>query len=96
VRINKARLAALPPEKRKEAEAELAKLEQIYGLNPLLTYRPLESQAAYHASPPRSNAFMGGNRSGKTVAGVVDDLIQAVDEEPCPTTCCPTSAGSPR
>jgi hypothetical protein len=84
VRINKARLAALPPEKRKEAEAELAKLEHIYALNPLLTYRPLDSQAAYHASRSKIKAFMGGNRSGKTVAGVVDDLIQAVDEAALP------------
>jgi hypothetical protein len=30
---------------------------------------------------PANKLFLGGNRSGKTTCGIVDDLIQAVDRE---------------
>jgi hypothetical protein len=29
-------------------------------------------------------AFLGGNRSGKTTVGIVDDLIQAIDHDAVP------------
>src|SRR6266576_3570808 len=75
---------ALPPEQQREARELLADLEAKYKRNPLLKYEPHEKQVPFHASRARTKAFMGGNRSGKTTAGIVDDLIQAIDREACP------------
>jgi len=77
--IDPAALAALPADQRVEIEAELAQLAKVFEQNPLLNYYPHEKQIAFHSSRRRIKAFFGGNRSGKTTAGIVDDLIQAVD-----------------
>ena len=77
-------LAALPPEKQDEARALLATLEREYKRNPLLRYEPHPKQAVFHASHAALKAFLGGNRSGKTTAGILDDLIQAIDRGAVP------------
>lgn len=58
--------------------------------NPLQDYnhplRPREhvKQLEFHAAKTKIKAFIAGNRSGKTVACVVDDIIQAVDKDVLP------------
>lgn len=50
--------------------------------NPLIGYVPNSPRhVAYHSAQTRIAGLIGGNRSGKSVAGVVDDLIQALPEE---------------
>ena len=78
---------------------ELAELEAIFEANPLEaynhpeianvfpSYKVHEKQMAFHAikAPPLGiKALIAGNRSGKTVACVVDDIIQLVPEELLP------------
>lgn len=52
--------------------------------NPLLRYYPHDKQRPYHAFRRAIKMFVGGERSGKTVAGNLDDIIQAVDEDVVP------------
>src|SRR5438876_8794180 len=82
--INRAALDALSPEEHREAEKLLAELQAKYDANPLLGYEPHPKQAEFHRARTYIKAFMGGNRSGKTTAGIVDDIIQAVDEDCVP------------
>lgn len=79
---------------------ELAELEAIFEANPLEaynhpeianvfpSYKVHEKQMAFHAikCPPAGiKAAIAGNRAGKTVACVVDDIIQLVDEQFVPS-----------
>lgn len=82
--IDRAALEALPPDKRPEADALVAKLAVFYERNPLLRYDPHLKQRYFHRSTKRIKSFFGGNRSGKTTAGIADDLIQAVDRDCLP------------
>lgn len=77
-------LKALPPAERKRALADLKKFQNLVEANPLWRYEPHPKQAEYHLANQFIAAFIGGNRSGKTTAGVVDDIIQAVDVESLP------------
>lgn len=53
-------------------------------VNPLLRYYPHHKQQPFHATRRKVKVFIGGERSGKTVAGVLDDVVQAVDREIVP------------
>lgn len=77
-------LKALPPAEKKRALAELKKFQKLVEANPLWRYEPHPKQAEYHLANQYIAAFIGGNRSGKTTAGVVDDIIQAVDRAALP------------
>lgn len=67
-----------------------AELNQIVKANPLQAYNnPLlpkvhKKQLEFHKADTKIKMFKAGNRSGKTIACVVDDLIQAVDESVLP------------
>lgn len=52
--------------------------------NPLHRYIPHERQRIFHEHRVKTKAFVGGNRSGKSTATVVDCLIQAIDVEMIP------------
>jgi hypothetical protein len=52
--------------------------------NPLLRYFPHDKQRAYHENRRPIKMFIGGERSGKTLGGNADDIIQAVDREVVP------------
>lgn len=82
-----------------EALKELAELEAIFEANPLEaynhpeianvfpSYKVHEKQMAFHAIKAPAlgiKALIAANRSGKTVACVVDDIIQLVDEDLLP------------
>ncbi|HZN10478.1 MAG TPA: hypothetical protein VFC61_02305 [Blastocatellia bacterium] len=65
------------PEVKQLSEEFLAAVEQ----NPLFAYRPHKQQRWFHKLKAKLKAFIGGNRSGKTSTGAVDDIIQAIDRE---------------
>lgn len=90
-KINKQRLLALPLSEQKAYIERLERLAEFKRTHPLYFYNhpslnakpPHLKQLAFHslvANPySRIIAFFGGNQSGKTTAGIADDLIQAVD-----------------
>src|SRR5207244_2278398 len=78
-------LDALGPVEREEARKLLEALQQKYEANPLLRYEPHPKQKLFHATSVYTKVFYGGNRSGKTTAGIVDDIIQAIDREIVPS-----------
>lgn len=84
LRIDLDAIDALPPEQRERARELLAEYEAALRQNPLLGYQPHEKQVTFHRSHEPLKAFLGGNRSGKTTAGILDDLIQAVDRDCLP------------
>lgn len=84
LKINREKLATLSPEQQREIESDLAALDAIVEDNPLQVFFPNNRQRPFLESDTRIKAFLGGNRSGKTTAGIVDDLIQAVDGQCVP------------
>lgn len=84
LRVNPDALAKLSPSQRAEVEAQLRELEAIRQENPLVFYEPHPKQVEFHSAKQPIKCFLGGNRAGKTTAGIVDDLIQAVDRPVLP------------
>ena len=72
---------ALTPTEQREIVAKLERWKELVKANPLLKYRPHDKQKLYHAIESLLGGFLGGNRSGKTTAGVVDNLIQTIPVE---------------
>jgi phage terminase large subunit-like protein len=79
LRIDPAALEALPEPQRREARDLLAEYETELRANPLLGFDPHPKQVAFLSSWEPMKCFFGGNRSGKTTAGILDCLVQAVD-----------------
>jgi hypothetical protein len=78
-------LAKKSPAERKEIEAKLLRYKKALEENPLWKYRPHDQQRKFHeAAGVKIRALMGGNRSGKSHAGVMDDAIQCVDRDVVP------------
>lgn len=85
-------LEALPEAERAVVRDQLRQVEEAFKQNPLLGYVPHEKQVGFHRPNPEESgrrwpnlrAFFGGNRSGKTTAGVVDTILQCVDWELVP------------
>lgn len=71
------------PEKLKDPKAKRLVEEYLAGIeaNPLHAFKPHKQQRAFYDHKAQLRVFMGGNRSGKSSAGLVDDLIQALDDE---------------
>lgn len=84
LQIDREELGRLPAEKQEEALKLLEVYEGALKANPLIGYRPHEKQERFHESREPLKAFLGGNRSGKTTAGILDDLIQCVDRDCLP------------
>jgi phage terminase large subunit-like protein len=90
--IDKKKLRSLPATQQEEYKRRLESIAEYKRINPLYFYnhpklstkQPHEKQLAFHSLNIRSKAFFGGNQSGKTTAGIADDLIQAVDIEILP------------
>lgn len=61
---------------------ELGLLEGLKRVNPLDFYTPHPKQVDFHHAPQMIRAFIGGNRSGKTTAGVIEDLWWVTGEHP--------------
>lgn len=98
-RLNLAALGKLSPEERAAIAPELAELEARTERNPLIGLYPYpckpchekgkltcahSKQHKFLISRDRRKAFFGGNQSGKTTAGISDDLIQCVDRDALP------------
>lgn len=77
-------LSALPLDQQQEALARLQRLETAAAANPLWSYVPHAKQREYHSIGAQVGAFVGGNRSGKSYGGTVDDIIQVVDVDCLP------------
>lgn len=82
--IDKTRLKALPEDERVLAEEAIRELEHERQNNPLAFYRPHTKQVPFHSFTASTKCFFGGNQSGKTTAGLADDVIQAVDRDSLP------------
>ena len=39
-------------------------------------YRPHDKQVQFHSSTAKGRLYIGGNRSGKTVGGIVEDVFR--------------------
>jgi len=65
-------------------QRELAAFNAALEANPLWAYKPHKKQLAFHSAKVRLRVYFGGNRSGKTAAGVIDDVIQCIDKESVP------------
>jgi len=48
----------------------------------ILGYAPHAKQSAFHKSPAKIRLYIGGNRSGKTVGGIVEDIYYLTGEHP--------------
>lgn len=55
----------------KELSENLARVATSPDIN---GYRPHDKQQRFHASPKRTRLYIGGNRSGKTTGGIVEDI----------------------
>lgn len=69
---------------RPEVQAQLRELIDRLRINPLLRYFPHAKQLPFHSYPRKTRVFLGGERSGKSVSGVLQDIIDAVDDEVLP------------
>ncbi len=95
LRIDHAALEALQGPEREVARRLLDEYEAALRANPLLGYEPHGKQVVFHAGREPAKCFLGGNRSGKTTAGILDDLIQAVDREVVPPLLLPFKCWEP-
>ena len=90
LKVDKQRIDLLPPAQRDRAVKALQDLEGAIAANPLLRYNnpafgPIHpKQMAFHGFETRRKAFIGGNQSGKTTSGIVDDIIQGIDADKIP------------
>jgi len=90
IKLAKERIELLPPAKRDRAIKAIRDLEGALEANPLLRYNnpafgPVHpKQMTFHGFTTRRKAFIGGNQSGKTTSGIVDDIIQGIDESEVP------------
>lgn len=62
----------------------ISKANESLEENPLHRYIPHSRQEIFHAHRVKTKAFVGGNRSGKSTATIIDCLIQAIDEDQVP------------
>jgi phage terminase large subunit-like protein len=84
LQIDREAITRLPEAQRDEALALLESYESALRNNPMIGYQPHPKQVIFHSSREPLKAFLGGNRSGKTTAGILDDLIQCVDKDCLP------------
>lgn len=83
-RIDRKALAGLSGEEKEQAELALREIERKRNADPLAFYFPHHQQQVFHAFTSKTKLFSGGNQSGKTTAGLADDVIQACDRESLP------------
>jgi len=62
----------------------LGELQETYDRNPLQRFRPYPKQVDFLKARQRTKGLFGGDRSGKTEIGIVDDLIQCLSREHVP------------
>jgi phage terminase large subunit-like protein len=77
-------LARLPASEQEQAKQLLKALDDLRREDPLQFFQPHAKQHELLRVFAAIRAFLGGNRSGKTTVGIVDDLIQAIDRDAVP------------
>src|SRR6476620_6304647 len=95
LKIDPRTIEGLPAQQQAEARGLLEAYETKIKQNPLLKYEPHPKQIRFHQSHEPLKAFLGGNRSGKTTAGILDDLIQSVDQDCLPESLQPFKKWQP-
>lgn len=66
-----------------EALSDLAeKLRAQAGAPNIFGYEPHSKQYIFHTSESRKKLYIGGNRSGKTVGGIVEDIFWLIGKHP--------------
>lgn len=78
------KLKGLSEEEKNSVLNDLKKIERLHEKNPLHFFYPYPKQHKFLESNARFKWILGGNRSGKTITCVVDDIIQAIDRKACP------------
>lgn len=73
-RGRKPKVEELPPISEMES-AISSGLKQVARTPNLLQYHPHDKQFPFHSSMKKGRLYIGGNRSGKTTAGVAEDLF---------------------
>jgi phage terminase large subunit-like protein len=84
LQVDREAIKALPEKQQAEALQILETIEQALRDNPLTGYKPHPKQVRFHEGKDPMKIFWGGNQSGKTTAGLLDDIIQAVDRDSLP------------
>lgn len=84
LRIDIDKIGRLEGAARDEAIDHLRRLQQVFRDNPLQGYNPWSKQRSFHAADTKLRIITGGNRSGKTTVGVLDDIIQVTPRELVP------------
>lgn len=80
-----ARIDSMSPGDRMRALKLLREFRERRIANPIEAYDPHARQVEYHATiGTKRRMFAGGNRSGKTTGGILDDLIQMAPRELVP------------
>jgi phage terminase large subunit-like protein len=82
--IDPEKLARLSSRQRDAVYGALKEIAYKRRTNPLAFYSPHSKQEQFHSFRTKVKVFAGGNQSGKTTAGIADDLIQAIDAEVLP------------
>ncbi len=98
--LDTAALDRLPPDQRRQALLLLKAQHEAHKNNPLWRFDPLDAggsgvahtkqhewMLAHHTAdgaPTKHRIFLGGNRSGKSTAGIVADIIDCCDLEAVP------------
>lgn len=82
--VNWNKLKELDEGEQQAVLSELKVIETLHEKNPLHFFYPYPKQANFLENKSRFKWILGGNRSGKTVTCVVDDIIQAIDRKACP------------
>ena len=78
----------MPPRQRKigslhDAFADLSEnLVRVASFPDINSYVPHPKQKRFHSSPARTRLYIGGNRSGKTTGGIVEDIWWLTREHP--------------
>ena len=91
-RFNKRRVSQLSPRQQKEHAERLEKIKEYKDVNPLYFHNhptltkvhQIQMEFYEMVKELKWTSFFGGNQSGKTTAGLANDLIQACDPEILP------------
>lgn len=88
--IDEASLGTLSLDQKRELLKLLMQKKALRELDPLSQYKMHAKQEAFHKDPSRIRMLLGGNRSGKTTAGVSEDLWFALGRHPYRPVATPT------
>lgn len=95
LRLNEAELARLPEHEQVAFRAEWEAMESRLKANPLEGFEPHAPQVAFLDARTPIKLLAGGNRAGKTLVGLVDNLVQSLDRKDVPAHLAPYKKWEP-